>query len=474
MALRSSIMIKRFSLFVIFFTAFLQLFSTEKPNVIFILVDDLGYGDLGCYGQKVLKTPHLDQLAKDGMRFTRAYSGSTVCAPSRCVLMTGKHTGTCSVRSNGPGQLRDGEETLGTLFKKAGYTTGNFGKWGIGHQKDLNNPNQHGFDEFYGYVSARHAHNFYPEFMVHNGVKVALNNELMDEWKANQDSLEGAGVAKEMNDYAPDFIRGQMLSFIEKNHQQSFFVFYTPNTPHANNEGGRKGYRRGMEVPNHAHFEKEDWPLEEKGFAKMIYDLDQDIKNLKSLLKAKGVLENTMFVFSSDNGPHREGNHQLEFFNSNGEKRGLKRDLYEGGVRVPMIINWPAKVPMGKVNHSIVSFQDFLPTFASMLDLPKPESTGLSIMPKILGQELTNTSRSLYWEFGEKGGKQALLKGNKKLVRLLNKKGKKYNEVYELYDVVKDPTESKNIISSFPELVQALKEEMFSIPDENSIVPGEF
>jgi arylsulfatase A-like enzyme len=451
---------------------FFNTIQAQKPNVIFILVDDMGYGDLGSYGQKVLKTPHLDQMAREGMRFTRAYSGSTVCAPSRCVLMTGKHTGACTIRGNGPGELKEGETTLGTLFKQAGYITGNFGKWGIGRPKDLNNPKQHGFDEFYGYVSMMHAHNFYPEFMVHNGKKVPLRNELMDEFKANQGRLEGAGIAKEKIDYAPQFIREHMLGFIEKNHQQPFFVLYTPNTPHANNEGGRGSHRRGMEVPDYAHFDQKDWPLEEKGFAKMIYDLDQDVKNIKALLKSKGILDNTMIVFSSDNGPHQEGRHELEFFDSNGEKRGLKRDLYEGGVRVPMIVQWPSKVPVGKVNHSIVSFQDFLPTFAEILEQPTPEvTTGESILPKLTGKEMANISRSLYWEFGEKGGKQAVLKGNKKLIRLLNRKGKKYNEVYELYDVVKDPTESKNIISQYPELAETLKKEMFSIPDENSIIP---
>ncbi len=373
--------------FILFsFLCSLNLYAQSKPNVILFLVDDMGYGDLGCYGQKVIKTPHLDQLARDGMKFTRCYSGSTVCAPSRCVLMTGKHTGTATIRGNGPGTLKEDEETLGTLFKKSGYVTGNFGKWGLGRPDDMNDPALHGFDEFYGYVSMVHAHNFYPEFMIHNGKRIPLRNELIDEFKGTEKGIEGAGIAKEKIDYAPQFIRDEMMKFIDANHQKPFFCLYTPNTPHANNEGGKGEHRRGMEVPDYAHFKDKDWPLEEKGFAKMMYDLDQDMKNLKTLLKNKGILENTIILFTSDNGPHQEGKHELEFFDSNGEKRGLKRDLYEGGVRVPMIAYWANHIPAGKVNHSIVGFQDFLPTFAEILGLEAKESNGLSMMPKLTGK----------------------------------------------------------------------------------------
>jgi len=448
----------------------LALFASTKPNVIFILVDDMGYGDLGCYGQDILKTPHIDQLAREGMRFTRCYSGSTVCAPSRCVLMTGKHTGYATIRGNGDGELKPDEETLGKLFKKAGYATGNFGKWGIGRPKELDNPNRHGFDDFYGYIDATHAHNFYPEFIIHNGQRVALRNELMDVFKNTPKSLVGAGVAKEKIDYAPDFIRTQMMSFLEQHHQKPFFLLYTPNTPHANNEGGK--HHRGMEVPSLGGFENKDWPLEEKGFAKMIDNLDQDVKNIKAFLKSKGILDNTIIMFSSDNGPHQEGGHQVDFFDSNGEKRGFKRDLYEGGVRVPFIASWPATIPAGKINHSMVSFQDILPTFAEILGQSTTESTGTSILKQLEGKEMAAIDRSLYWEFPEGGGKQAILKGNKKLIRLLNMKGHKFNEVYELYDVVKDPTEANNIIAQYPELAESLKKEMLSMPDENTLFPA--
>ena len=435
----------------------------SKPNVIYILADDLGYGDLGCYGQKVLKTPHLDKMAAEGMRFSRNYSGSTVCAPSRCTLLTGKHSGHSSIRGNGPGLLRESDVSVADIFKKAGYRTGNFGKWGIGQPPPADMPNRHGFDEFFGYVNMFHAHNFYPEFLIHNGKEIKLRNELMQSFKKISPENRGMGVAKEKIDYAPNIIRSKMLDFIERHRQKPFFLLYTPNTPHANNEGGRNGYGRGMEVPDFAPYGDKNWPDTEKGFARMVDDLDLDIKNIRTALKKHALEENTLIIFSSDNGPHQEGGHKVDFFDSNGEKRGLKRDLYEGGVRVPMIACWPGKIPANSLNHSIVAFQDLMPTIAELTKINCPETDGISMWPKLLGHESNNLNRTLYWEFPERGGKQALLKGNFKLIRLL-----KPQERYELYDVAKDPGESNNLIRKFPEVAEKLKKIMFSIPDENS------
>ena len=433
--------------------------AAEKPNVIFILTDDLGYGDLGCYGQKTLTTPYLDQLANEGMRFTRSYSGSTVCAPSRCTLLTGKHTGNSTIRGNGKALLKDSDTTVADLFKKAGYTTGNFGKWGIGHPPPADNPNKHGFDEFFGYVNMFHAHNFYPEFLIHNGKEVKLKNISIDEFQNVPEEKKGYGISKEKVDYAPDIIREKMMDFIDRNHQKPFFLLYTPNTPHANNEGNRYGHQRGMEVPNFGQFKNKDWNVFEKGFAKMILDIDHDIKNIVAKLKEHKIDNKTLIIFSSDNGPHQEGGHKVDFFDSNGEKRGLKRDLFEGGVRVPMIAWWPEKVPAGKVNNSIVAFQDLMPTVAELTGVECPDTDGISMVPKLTGKELENTQRTLYWEFGEKGGKQAILKGDLKLIRYFK------NKRMEMFNVAKDPTEKNNIIKSHPELAKSLFKEMISMTD---------
>lgn len=433
--------------------------QTTKPNVIYILADDLGYGDLGCYGQKILTTPNLDGLAASGMRFTRNYSGSTVCAPSRCTLLTGKHTGHSTIRGNNHVLLKESDVTIADLFKKAGYVTGNFGKWGVGHPPEPTNPNKHGFDEFFGYVNMFHAHNLYPEFLIHNGKEVALDNVLLDRYQKLSEEHRGSGVAKAAKQYAPDLIREKMFKFIDTHHKKPFFLLYTPNTPHANNEGERHG--RGMEVPNYGPYENETWPIQEKGFAKMMLDLDNDIKRIREALTKHGIDTNTLIIFSSDNGPHDEGGHDVKFFNSNGDKRGYKRDLFEGGVRVPMIAYWPGKIPSGTVNNSIVAFQDLLPTVAEIVRVDCPETDGQSMLPALLGEKLNDSSRTLYWDFPERKT-QALLKGDLKLIRF-----KRGNE-YQLFDLEKDPGESQNIISQFPEVVEELKKTMFSIPDDKS------
>ncbi|MHC4248323.1 MAG: sulfatase-like hydrolase/transferase [Planctomycetota bacterium] len=433
-----------------------------RVNVIFVLTDDLGYGDLGCYGQKTLTTPHIDRMAREGMRFTRGYSGSTVCAPSRCTLMTGKHTGHSRVRGNGHALLTKDDVTVGDLFRRAGYVTGGFGKWGVGQPPPPDNPNRHGFDEFYGYVNMCHAHNFYPEFLIHNGIEIKLRNVLMPEYRNLGHSRRGAGVAEVAVDYAPDLIREKMFAFLDANHAKPFFMMYMPNTPHANNEGGRHG--RGMEVPDFGEFADRDWPKQEKGFAKMIRDIDDDIGKLMARLKRHGIDDRTLLIFSSDNGPHREGGHKLEFFDSNGEKRGLKRDLYEGGVRVPFIARWPGRVPAGKVNKSIVAFQDFMPTCAELIGEEPPENDGLSMLPALTGEKMDDSNRTLYWEFGEGGGKQAIIKGDWKLVRMPMR-----NPRLELYNDARDPREERNLIDEYPEKAKELFDEMVAIPDANTI-----
>lgn len=433
--------------------------AADKPNIIYILADDLGYGDLGSFGQITLKTPTLDRMAAEGVRFTRHYSGSTVCAPSRAVLMTGLHTGHVSVRGNGFAQLT--ETTVADVLKRSGYKTACIGKWGVGHPPPLDDPNKRGFDHFYGYINMFHAHNFFPSFLVRNGVKEPLRNVQMVAFKNPPVEREGVGVAEVAVDYAPELITQDALRFIRESKDDPFFLYYALNIPHANNEGGR--YDRGMEVPDQGEFSDKPWPLAEKGFATMIKRIDDDIAKILELLKNLGIDDNTIVLFSSDNGPHQEGNHHMEFFDSNGEKRGMKRDLYEGGVRVPLIVRWPNRIAPGRVVEEVTAFQDLMPTVCDLIDAKSPRTDGVTMLPLLLGKKANAKERVLYWEFGERGGKQAVLQGDWKLIRLGLE-----DPVYELYNVVSDASEQTNLAVDHPEKVQALKRLLKSIPDDQS------
>jgi len=436
------------------------LIGAEGPNIIYILADDLGYGDLGSYGQTTLKTPALDKMAKEGIRFTRHYSGSTVCAPSRAVLMTGLHTGNVSVRGNSVAALK--ETTIATVLKRAGYRTACIGKWGVGHPPPLDDPNKHGFDHFYGYVNMFHAHNFYPSFLVRNGKKEVLGNTQIEAFQENPPDREGRGVSEEKIEYAPELITQDALRFIRENHEDTFFLYYALNIPHANNEGGR--YDRGMEVPDHGGFASKPWPKPEKGFATMIKRIDDDVGRILSLLQTLEIDDNTLVFFSSDNGPHQEGGHRMEFFDSNGDRLGMKRDFYEGGVRVPLIARWPGKLEAGRVVDDVTAFQDLMPTLCELTDVKAPKNDGMSMLSLLLDLSHSIGDRSLYWEFGERGGKQAMLENEWKLIRLgLD------DPVYELYNVVEDVSEMNNVISKYPEIASSLKKQLESIPDRQSV-----
>jgi len=424
--------------------------GVSKPNIIYILADDLGYGDLGCYGQKTLKTPNLDRMAREGMRFTRHYAGSTVCAPSRCVLMTGLHTGHARIRGNGPGQLLPGDVTFAKVLQQNDYQTGCFGKWGIGNPPPLDDPQRHGFDEFYGYINMYHAHNYYPEFMIHNGRKVSLRNVLYDDWRAKRTGpREGAGVARVARDYAPHLIADKMLEYIRdcaKQKGKPFFVYYALNIPHANNEGGgeKRIERNGMRVPDWGSHANLDMPDQEKGFARMIDYIDRDVGNIMTLLKELGIDDNTMVMFSSDNGPHQEGGHKMPFFDSNGPLRGMKRDLYEGGIRVPLIARWPGRVPAKKVSHHISAFQDMFPTLLELAGIENKHRTdGISMAPTLLGRKGQREHDYLYWEFRERGGRIAVLKEDWKGIRLNSQKNP--DGPLEIYHLKKDIGEETNL-----------------------------
>ena len=433
--------------------------AESRPNIIYILTDDLGYGDLGCYGQKTLRTPHLDRLANEGIRFTRHYAGSTVCSPSRCVLLTGRHSGHARIRSNGPGLLTSQDTTIGDVLQTAGYRTGCFGKWGVGNPIPDNNPRRHGFHEFYGYVNMFHAHNFYPEFLIRNGRKVPLGNRLFPEWKARETlSKAGGGVAEVAVDYAPQIIFEEALEFIRKNRNQPFFLYYAPNLPHANNEGG--GERRiandGMRVPDWGEFADRDWPNQEKGFARMIQILDEHVGEIVRLLQELNLDERTAIFFTSDNGPHSEGRHKMNYFDSNGPLRGMKRDLYEGGIRVPLIARWPGKFPAGIESGLISGFQDMLPTMAELAGAAAPQGLdGISLAPTLLGRPAAQILHPhLYWEFYEYGGTKAVMQGNWKAVRR-NFIRHPENPV-ELYNLAEDIGETRNLAEQHPALARTL------------------
>ncbi|MCA9069510.1 MAG: arylsulfatase, partial [Planctomycetaceae bacterium] len=399
-------------------------------------------------------TPRLDQMAQQGMRFTHFYAGCTVCAPSRCVLLTGKHMGHCVVRGNStdPIVIQPGQPTLASVLKKAGYKTGCIGKWGVGTPDNLTNPNDVGFDHFFGYVNMWHAHNFYPEFLVRNGDVVRLKNEVADKWKEWQDPKlpkAGRGVAVKREQYAPDLFAEEALEFIRENHKQPFFLYFAMNVPHANNEAGNKG----MEVPDWGQFASKNWPEPEKGFASMIRNLDRDTGRILDLLKELKIDQNTLVIFSSDNGPHQEGGHKADFFDSNGQYRGIKRDLYEGGIRVPTIAWWPGTIPAKTENARGWYFGDMMATFSELAGVKPPENIDSDSFVNALRNEdeekKWKRGHPFYWEFYERGSVQAVHFDKWKAVR-----SPMFTGPIELYDLSSDPDESQNVAKDHPDLIK--------------------
>ena len=414
----------------------------RKPNIIFILVDDLGYGDLGCYGQQVIQTPNIDRMASEGMIFTDHYAGSTVCAPSRCCLMTGKHTGHAFVRGNARLPLRPDDVTVAELLKQAGYATGIVGKWGLGEPETTGIPNRQGFDYWFGYLNQRHAHNYYPEYLWRNEEKVMLANEV-------RPVNPPGGVATRRVQYSHDLFAEEALAFVERNRQEPFFLYLAFTIPHANNEARAEG----MEVPSYGPYADEDWPEPQKGHAAMITRMDGDIGRLFDTLKALELDEETLVFFSSDNGPHKEGGADPTFFNSSGPLRGYKRAVYEGGIRVPMIARWPGKIEAGSGTNHVSAFWDLLPTCCDLVDVALPEGIdGLSMLPTLLGRpEKQRKHRFLYWEFHEQGKKQAVRMGDWKGVRL--NVAQEPDGPIELYHLGADPGETADLASEYPDVV---------------------
>jgi arylsulfatase A-like enzyme len=418
--------------------------ASRKPNIIFILADDLGYGDLGCYGQTKIKTPNIDKLASEGIRFTDCYAGSTVCAPSRCALMTGLHTGHGRIRGNKAGvALATNDVTLAEILKKGGYHTGLVGKWGLGDEGSAGMPSKKGFTEFIGYLNQTHAHDYYTDYLWRSDTRTDRDGreQIPDNW-GNKRGL-----------YIPDVFTMAATNFIRNNkpdqlnNYRPFFLYLSYIIPHANNEEGQRS-GNGMQVPSDEPYSNESWPQVEKNKAAMITRMDRDIGKLMELLQRYKIDENTVVFFASDNGPHKEGGVDPKFFQSSGKLRGIKRDLYEGGIRVPMIVRWPGNIKPGQVNNQIWAFWDFLPTAAEIAGVKAPEKIdGISMLPTLLGQRQTNQHAFLYWEFHERGFQQAARMGDWKAVR------PQADEKLELYNLKTDVSEKENIAEKNPEIV---------------------
>ncbi len=434
--------------------------ESSRPNIVFILADDLGYGDLSCYGQKLFATPNIDKLASEGLKFTSHYSGSPVCAPSRSALMTGLHTGHTFVRGNkevqpeGQWPLPQEAHTLLEMIKSAGYTTGVFGKWGLGYPGSEGAPENQGVDEFFGYNCQRLAHNYYPGHLWENTKKVILPGN--------------TGDAK--NDYAPELIHEQALKFLDGNKDKPFFLFYPMVMPHAELAAPEKYMEqyRGKYLPEKTYngvdagevdFRNGPYgsqPESHAAFAAMIHLLDEQVGDVVEKIRSLGLDKNTLIIFSSDNGPHIEGGADPDYFNSNGIFRGYKRDLYEGGIRVPMIARWTGVIGPGTVTDHVSAFWDFIPTFGELTGAQySADIDGVSFLPTLTGQGKQQQHDHLYWEFHEQGGRRVLRDGDWKLVQYnvnKNPQGK-----YELYNLENDPEEKSDLAAKYPKRVKAMK-----------------
>jgi len=422
----------------------------DKPNIIYIMVDDLGYGDLGCYGQKRIRTPHIDRLAAEGMKLTSYYAGNTVCRPSRLVLWTGMHAGHTKIDSNAGFTMSESDTTVAELLKGVGYATGGVGKWACGTPGSGGEPIHHGFDFWMGYLDQGQAHNFYPTHLwrcVEDKIeKVTLpGNVLMDDPKAR------GRVAKldHRVTYSHDVMSEEALGFIRAHHDKPFLLHVHWTIPHTNNEGGRVT-GDGQEVPDYGIYANEDWPNVEKGFAAMITRMDGDVGRIVALLREKKIDQRTLIIFTADNGPHHEGGHDHKYFDSNGPLRGYKRDLYEGGIRVPTLAWWPGVIEPGTTSDEPLAFYDFLPTACDLANVKAPSNTdGVSFVPTLLGKPAEQTHHAyLFWKFGNKA--TAVRMGQWKLVQFNEKE-------VELYDLSSDIGEQKNIADKHANIVKKMQ-----------------
>ncbi|GHE33946.1 arylsulfatase [Sphingobacterium griseoflavum] len=448
--------------------------AQQQPNIILILADDLGYGDIGVNGQQLIRTPNIDRLAAEGLLFEQFYTGTSVCAPSRSALISGQHTGHTFIRGNlsvspeGQYPIADSVLTIAEVLKKAGYATGAFGKWGLGPVLSDGDPNKQGFDHFFGYNCQSLAHRYYPTHLWRNEQRIVL---------------EKNGELERREQYAPDMIQAEALAFIEEHKAKPFFLFLPHTLPHAElvvpDDSIFQSYVG--KFPEEPYVGSDYGPNAKSGgyasqnypratFASMVARLDRYVGEVVDKLKALGLDKNTMIVFTSDNGPHQEGGADPIFFNSAGGLRGLKRDLYEGGIRVPFIVRWPETVKGGGRTQHVAAFWDLFPTFAQVAGVKSEVSgDGISFLPALKGSPLQQEHPYLYWEFHEQGGKQALRHGQWKGIRL--QAATKTPRVLELYDLVSDPQEKHNVAENQPAIVRQIESWMSEAHVESSVFP---
>jgi arylsulfatase A-like enzyme len=431
----------------------------RPTNIVFILCDDLGWGDPGCYGQKTLETPNIDRLAAEGIRFTDFYTTSPVCSPARASIMTGLHSGHLPIRQLRDPFLPDEMNTIAKVFHKAGYVSSCVGKYGVGNGQHHDDALNKGFDEHYGYNCMRHAHNYFPPWLLENGTKFFTRNRPHEgdvhQWNT------GVGVAAEKVDYSPDMVERRALRFMEEHQNRPFFLFYCPNLPHANNEGGATP--DGMEVDDYGEFAEREWSANEKGFARMVQRIDETVGRVVDKLDELGLAEDTIVLFSSDNGPHKEGGHQVTAFDSAGPFQGYKRSLHEGGIRVPFIARCPRRIPAGRVTDLHAYFPDLMNTFCEFTGLePEGPADGLSLAPVLTGDEARqNRHPFLYFEFM---GQLAVREANYKYFR--DRDG---NE--SLYDLDRDTHEDHDIKAELPDVFARLKARAYAEHRDYSPTP---
>tara|TARA_Y100000588_G_scaffold389695_1_gene493163 strand:+ start:3250 stop:4890 length:1641 start_codon:yes stop_codon:yes gene_type:complete len=462
----------------------------EQPNIIYILADDLGYNELGCYGQEKIETPNIDALAADGLKFTQHYSGSPVCAPSRCVLMTGKHTGNAYIRGNdewsergdtwsfarmaedpnleGQRPIPDGTNTIGRLLKSVGYKTAVVGKWGLGGPLTEGIPNKQGFDFFYGYNCQRQAHTLYPVHLWRNMEKHMLDNEMVapgTPLTEGADPDDPASYAKyQLNEYTPELMLNEAEEFMKANKENPFFLYFASPIPHVPLQAPKRWVDYYMKK-----FGEEEPYLGQKGYfpnqrprstyAAMVSYLDESVGQLVSNLKALGIYENTLIIFSSDNGPTYNGGSDSAFFDSaapfKSEYGYAKGFVYEGGIRVPMVAHWPGKIQSGRASAHVSAFWDVLPTLCEISGADIPEDVdGISFLPTLLGEPSQKVHEFLYWEFPSYQGQQAVRMGNWKAIR---KNIFKDNLQLELYNLETDPIEENDVAADHPEIVSKIE-----------------
>lgn len=446
----------------------------QQPNIIYIYADDLGYGELGSYGQEKIKTPHLDQLAGEGIRFTQHYTGTPVCAPARCMLLTGKHGGHSFIRGNyslggfsdenegGQMPLPEGTFTIGHMLKQAGYRTGAIGKWGLGFVNSTGEPNRQGFDYFYGYLDQKQAHNYYPTHLWENNQWDTLNNAYFKPHHQLENAPDDPQAFNRFKgeDYAPDLMTEKALDFIRENKEEPFFLYLPYTIPHVS-----------LQVPENEHYRMYEgqWdttaylgdqgytphPQPLAAYAAMISTLDSYVGQIMQFVKELDLDENTLIMFSSDNGPTFNGGVNADFFNSTAGLRGLKMDIYEGGIKIPFLARWPGHIPAGQVSDLPSAQYDLMATLAELVGIDIPDQDGTSFLPTLLGRASEQKQHEfLYFEYPAKDGQLAIRMGEWKGVKTGLTKNPQHS--WELYNLEQDPFETTNLAVQHPELIEKL------------------